>query len=292
MKTLDGYNPVTLFIYFFAVLFVAMFCQNPVLTAFSLAGAVSLFALRNGKKHWRSHLIFFMMFAVMALVNPLFYHNGVTVLFVMNDNPVTLEALFYGAASSAAIIATLYWFKSFSLLLQSDSLMYLFGFVSPKLALLLTMTLRFVPLFGEQAKKVNRSQRALGLYRENNAIDGIRGGVRIFSVMTTWALENGVTTADSMAARGYGTGKRTFYSLYRFTRSDVYLLALTVILFIPTIFAVSRGALDFAFYPAVSPPRLTATAATAYASYFILVFLPVIIEAGERLKWKFLLSKI
>ncbi|MDD4124790.1 MAG: energy-coupling factor transporter transmembrane component T [Eubacteriales bacterium] len=292
MKDFSDLNPITIFIYFFAVIFVAMFCMNPVILAVSLAGAVCLFMLRNGAKQKRSHAFFFLMFIVMALINPLFYHNGVTVLFVMNDNPVTLEALLYGIAASAMIIAVLYWFRSFSQLMTSDRLLYIFGSVSPKTALIISMSLRFVPLFGTQAKRIDQAQKALGLYKEDNAVDAIRGKGRVFSVMTTWALENGIVTADSMTARGYGTGKRTFYSLYRFSRFDAVLIASSLALFALTMTAAAYGTLDFVFYPAISPPKLTPFAFIAYLSYCVLVFIPVIIEAEERLKWKYLLSKI
>lgn len=39
------------------------------------------------------------MFLLVAVTNPLFSHNGVTPLFYLNGNPVTLEAFVYGAGS-------------------------------------------------------------------------------------------------------------------------------------------------------------------------------------------------
>ena len=43
-------------------------------------------------------------FLLMAFANPLLVHNGETVLFFMNDNPVTLEAMIYGGMSSLMIV--------------------------------------------------------------------------------------------------------------------------------------------------------------------------------------------
>lgn len=39
-------------------------------------------------------------------------------------------------------------------------------------------------------------------------------------VLLTWSLEEGLQTADSMKARGYGTGRRSSYSPYRWRPKD------------------------------------------------------------------------
>lgn len=292
MRTFADYNPISLLVYFTAVTGIAMFCMHPIILALSLSGSILLFVLRNREQGLASHGFFLILFLVMALINPIFSHKGVTVLFVVNNNPVTLEALFYGTASSAMIISVLYWFRSFSQLMTSDRLLYLFGSVSPKLALLLSMVLRYIPLYTAQAKKVNQAQKALGLYREDNAVDSIRGGTRVFSVMVTWALENGIITADSMAARGYGTGRRTFFSLYRFRRADAVLTGTSIALFVLTAAGIGLGALDFTYYPAIGSLNPSLLSVLSCLAYGLLAWLPAFIEIQEEIKWKYLQSKI
>lgn len=291
MKSFADYNPITIFIYFAAVSALPMFCANPTLAALSLCGAAALYVLRGGAR-LRDAAVYAALFAVMAIVNPIFYHNGATVLFVAGDNPVTLEAAVYGVVASAVIVSVLLWFRSFSRIMTSDRLLYLFGRVSPKLALLLSMALRYIPLFGAQAKRVNDAQKALGLYKDDNIVDDIRGGTRVFSVMVSWALENGIITADSMTARGYGIGRRSFFAIYRFTRGDAALLCVTLALFAAAAAGVVAGAVTFTYYPVIVPPgnRLAETA--VYAAYALLAFLPGLIEAEESVKWKYLQSKI
>jgi len=269
-----------------------MFCLHPAVLAPSLCGAAALYALRNSGGHMRDWAAYALLFALVALVNPVFYHNGATVLLVVNDNPVTLEALMYGVAASAMIIAVLLWFRSFSQIMTSDKLLYLFGAASPKLALLLSMALRYIPLFGAQAKRVGDAQKALGLYKEDNIIDNLRGGARVFSVMGGWALENGIVTADSMAARGYGLCRRTFFAIYRFRRADAALVFLTLALYAIVAAGAETGAMDFEFYPRIAAPQASLWSAAVYAAYFALAFIPALIEAEEEVKWKYLKSKI
>lgn len=292
MKAFSEYNPIVVFVYILAVAGIAMFCVNPIILALSLLGAAAFFVLRNGAAGMKTHLLSLGLLALMTVINPLFNHNGVSVLFILGDNPVTLEALLYGLCAAVMVVAVLYWFRSFSQLMTGDKLLYVFGRVSPKLSLLLSMTLRYIPLFTRQAAKVNRSQRALGLYKDDNIIDNIKGGMRVFSVMVGWALENGIVTADSMTARGYGIGRRTQFSLYRFRSADVALLAVTALAIAATLLGMGSGGLSFAFYPSISPPPLTATGLAGYIAYGLLALLPAICEGEERLRWKYLRSKI
>lgn len=292
MRTFEKCSPVVTAVYFFTVAGIAMFCMNPVILVLSLTGALAYYFIRNGRRNVKSHLYSFALFTVTALINPLVSHNGMTVLFVLNHNPVTLEAVIYGIAAAVMILAVLYLFRSFTEIMTSDKLLYLFGKLSPKLSLVLSMGMRYVPLFMKQAEKINQTQTALGLYKDDNIIDSFKGGLRVFSVMVTWALEKGIVTADSMTARGYGIGKRTHFSHFRFAKSDVLLLAIIIVLSGVTLTCIGRGALDFSYYPIFGGICFSSIAITAYIAYGILTMLPFLIEAEEKIKWKYLLSKI
>ncbi|MBQ5318503.1 MAG: energy-coupling factor transporter transmembrane protein EcfT [Oscillospiraceae bacterium] len=290
MRTFADSNPIVVSVYFVAVTSIAMFSANPVISAISLIGAIVLFLMTNEKKEVSTHLFSLLLFAVMAVVNPLVSHNGATVLFVINNNPITLEAFIYGVCTSATVVAVLYWFRSFTIVMTSDKLLYLFGAFSPKLALILSMALRYVSLFSVQLKKVQASQKALGLYKDDNIIDSFKGGMRVFSIMITWALENGIITADSMTARGYGTGKRSRFSLFHFKIDDVILLCMIPIFSAVALYGIVGA--KFEFYPYFSVPEISMKLAAAYISYGVMILLPVIINIKEELKWKYLKSKI
>lgn len=291
MQSFFNFNPIVVAIYFLAVCGISMFCMNPFLLLLSLIGAFVYFITIN-KNGNSSHGFYLLLFAVMALINPMVSHNGVTVLFVFNDSPITMEAIIYGITASAMIIAVLYWFRSFTLIMTSDKLLYIFGKLSPRLALILSMAIRYVPLFTRQAKKINQSQTALGLYREDNVIDRIKGRTRVFSILITWALEGGIITADSMTARGYGNTKRSHFSIFKFQRSDLYLLLSVTLLSALTCISISQGAMSFIFYPAIEISEFSALSLAGYISYGILVLLPTILEAEEKIKWKYLISRI
>lgn len=290
MRTFESYNPLAVAVFFLSASFVAMFSMNPVILSVSLFGALLFCFLRNGFKNPKYHLFSLLLFIVMTVINPLVNHNGGTVLFVMNDNPVTLEAFIYGVVASVMIIAVLYWFRSFTEIMTSDKLLYIFGALSPRLALVLSMALRFVPLFSRQIKKTEQTQKALGLYKDDNIIDTFRGKLSIFSIVVTWALENGIITADSMTARGYGIKRRSRYSVFRWSGKDVALLVTTVVLLGLTLFGIYGN--ETVYYPYVVISEITPVNLTGYIGYGLLVLIPSIIEIKEALRWKFSESKI
>lgn len=292
MNVLSELNPIAAFLWLMTTAGIAMFLTNPAILLLSLVGALGYFLLRNPDSRAADHAPYLLLFLLSALLNPLFSHGGSSVLFVLNDNPVTLEALLYGLVLGLVILSTLYWFRSFQQIMTGDKLLYVFGSALPKLTLILSIALRYIPLLRQQAKRVRDSQKALGLFREENLIDRLRGEIRIFSVLVSWALENGVITADSMSARGYGIGKRTRFALFRFRLRDGICCALCLLLGGVVVWAAASGSLRCTFYPRFAMPPSSPLGAAGTLAYGLLALLPVIMEVEERLRWKFLKSKI
>ncbi len=292
MRGFRELDPLTITAYYLCAVGTVMFCMHPVIIILSLFGSVALFITIDTKHKAGIHISFFMLFIVLAVINPIWYHNGVTVLFVVNDDPITLEATLYGIFAACMMISVLYRFRTFSMIMTADKLMRVFGKLSPKAALILSMALRYVPLMRHQNNRIRNTQKALGIYRGDNVADTLKGETRIFSIMATWALETGIITADSMEARGYGSHRRTSFSVYHFTASDAVFLSVTLILTVIIVIAAASGETSYTFYPALSSLSDSALAAAAYISYGILSFLPAMLEWKEAIRLKCLISKI
>lgn len=285
MKRFDSFHPVTILVYFLCVIFPPMFLDDPVILSCSLLGSLCLFVFWNRSRLGKEFLLFFLLFLLIAAVNPLFSHNGKTILFFLNGNAVTLEAILYGVSLAAMITSVFYWFRSFSKIMTSDKFLYLFGRATPKVSVILSSALRYLPLFRQQTAKISKSQTAMGLYSRGSLIDTARGAMRIFSIMVTWSLENAVDTADSMRARGYGSPGRTSFSLFRFRRPDLVMTAGSLILFAVALVGILTGEIRFAYYPEIRPALLSPSAILFYSAYGVLAFLPFLIEVKENIKW-------
>lgn len=292
MRSFENCSPIVTAVYYLSVVLLLMLFQSPFLLLLGFLGGFSYTFLQSRRPSWKLHLGFFALFFLLSVLNPLFSHNGRTVLFFLNDMPITLEALLYGTVSAGGIVTVLYLFSSFTGIMTRDKLLYVFGALSPKLALVLSMGLRYVPLFRERAGKIADAQRALGLYKEDNIFDKMKSDLRVFSILITWALEHGITTADSMSARGYGTHRRTHFAPFRFRLGDGLLLALVLLCDGLCAVGGGMGAFAFSFYPALSAAPLSLIGVLAYSAFGLLSLLPILLETEERIKWRCFMSKI
>ena len=292
MRDIKEYNPITVFIYYMSVVAVSMFTMNPLLHLISFAGGFIQFVMLPAKGKIRTHFWYILLGLILAVIRPLFSHNGATVLFIINDNPITKEAFIFGLNQAVMVVGVLYLFRVFSEIMTSDRLLYIFGRVSPKTALILSMGLRYIPMLRNQRRITADAQTAIGINKDDNAIDRIKGGLNVFSATVSWGLENGIITADSMAARGYGEGKRSNYYDIRFKKRDGAVILLTVLALVPIIIALITGSFDTVFYPLFKVAEADTIAVLGYVSYGMLVIIPMILKLLEIFRWKYLMSKI
>ncbi len=287
------FHPLPSFLYLTVLAAVTVFCTNPVLLGCSFLGGLFFGAALWGRKEFLAELLFSLpAFLLISLFNPLFSHNGATPLFFLNGNPVTLEAILYGADLALMLLSALFWCKSLSTVMTTDKTLYLFGKMIPKLSLVLSMALRFIPLFLSKWKEIRTAQKAMGYYSEKGIVSKIGSSLCVFSALVSWALENSMDTGASMRARGYGLPGRTHFSLFRFSREDGLLLCGAWGLVALTVFGSLGGLLSLSFYPRIEALPRSGSAFGFYILFGLFCFLPLLFECTEALKWKYLKSGI
>lgn len=293
MSRFKDSHPVTLLVYFLSVFLVTMFTLNPIMLAIALLGGMAYSTVFQKRREFVKSMAFYgVLFLVIALTNPLFSHNGVTPLFFINGNAVTLEAVLFGVDMAAMLVAVMYWFQCFNNVMTSDKLLFLVGRFSPKISIVMSSALRFIPHFKEQAGRIRQAQRAMGLYSSDSFTDRIRSVCRVFSSLVTWAFENAIDTGASMKARGYGLKGRSCFSRFCFRVSDGVLISLIVAIDVLVIMVMMTGGIDFSFYPELSSFDLDALEIVAYAAWGVLTWIPCILEVKENIQWTYYRSKI
>ena len=293
MKAFASYHPVVLLVYFVSVISIAVATPNPAIRLLALGGGFCFCSLLERPKEIPRNLAFYIpLFFLVAMVTPLFFHNGMTPLFFLNGKAVTLEAVFSGCNTAALLVAVLYWFQCYSSIMTSDKVLFLCGILVPKLSLLLSSGLGFVPLFQERFRKIHQAQKAMGLYASRSYVDRIRGLLRVGSSTVAWALEHVVDIGDSMRAKGYGLKGRSSFFPFRFTWRDGCYLFIIEIFFTAALIGVVMDTIHFSFYPRISVFPQTLLARGVYTAFGILCFLPFVLEIKENIKWKYYRSKI
>lgn len=282
------YHPIVNFIYFAFVIGFACFFMHPVCLLLSFSGAIAYSIMLNGKDAVKNSLKFILpMLIIMALINPLFNHKGVTVLaYFKSGNPLTLESVIYGILTAVMIASVICWFSCYNKIMTSDKFIYLLGRIMPAMALVISMTLRFVPRFTTQMKVVSKAQRTLGRdASEGGILKRAKSGLNILSIMTTWSLENAVETADSMKARGYGLPGRTSFSIFTFEKRDKTALIILLFLGAYVLVGSALGSMSFQCFPRILM-EITPFGVSVFIAYLVLLIYPLIIEIWEVRKWK------
>jgi energy-coupling factor transport system permease protein len=280
-------------LYFTAVIGFSMFFTHPVCLSMSLMCSFTYSVYINGKKALKFSLFYMLPTLIITmLLNPLFSHEGATIIEYLPDgNPLTLESILYGLAAALMLVTVISWFSCFNEVMTSDKFVYLFGRVIPALSLVLSMALRFVPRFKAQIKVISNAQKCVGRDVSNGGfIRKVKHGVKILSIMVTWALENAIETADSMKARGHGLPGRTAFSIFRFDRRDLFALVYILVCAGIVMLGAATKVYHFRYYPTLKGEWTGATL-IVFAAYFALGLFPMIINIREDIVWKHIESK-
>ena len=283
------FHPSVIFIYYLLLIAEVMFTTDPIIQLTALiGGAVSLGRLPGGKTvMWG-----IIMAAAVVLTNPLLVRNGSTPLFFLNGKPVTAEALSAGISLALSLCGMFVICMGLNRAVDSDSFVSLFAKATPKLALVVSMTFRLIPLFVRRINAVSSAAKAQGLMSSRSLTDRIKHSLLIFRTVFMWSLENAMDTASSMTARGYGSAERTAFTLIRFGKSDTIFLAAVIASSVPVFTGEAVGALSFSFYPVISPLMLSPLSFVSRASFGVLVLLPFGVRVLEKIKWNYYISKI
>lgn len=287
-----GFHPAVNLCFFAAVIGLSMFLMHPVFLLLSLVCSSCYLWYLLGTKHFLRQLGFLLpVMLFTAVLNPLFNHEGVTVLFYLpNGNSVTWEAVCFGLASAVLMGASILWFTCCNAVFTTDKIIYLFGRAIPSLSLLISMTLRFVPRFKDHLLSTWQVQKAME--PPQNKLGSLKQAMTVFSATVSWAMEQSIFTADSMKSRGYGSAGRTAYAIYRFERRDGVALAVLAALFLGTVAPWLLGQVSWSFYPAMTGADLGLGQIISYLSFLGLCLMPLIIDLTEDFKWNSLRSKI
>lgn len=268
-------HPVVALCYFCVVLGTVLFAPHPAYLLLSLALALGYRRTLCGRAKSYVALPLVLLAAVIA---PLFHHEGVTVLlYFPNGNPLTLESVLAGLASAVLLATSLCWFACLGEVLTTDKLICLFGALTPALSLLLSMILRLIPRLRDRLALLAQAQRGLA----HTPRTRVRDAMRLLSALTTYALEHGIGTADSMKARGYGLPGRTAYHPFVWDDRDRALVLWFGLGGCFVGLGGLAGGLQWHWYPFAHGAPLTPLTVLFFLIYTLLCATPLMLNAWE-----------
>lgn len=282
-------HPLVVVVYYAALAVLCMLLFHPVFLTISLLlllGQAMLHGAGGTLRAWA--LPYALTGAGIVLWNPLFSHRGDHVLFYIGYTPIVLEAVIYGLTMMLLVLSVLVLFVNYAALIGSLQFLFLFGKILPNAAVTVALALRFIPLLRRRLSDIAAVQRTRGLAVTQGSLRlRLASGMRLLQAALVWSLEEALQTAESLAAKGYGTAKRSSHAYYRVDRRDVLLLACALAVFAACLLLWLRGYGVMAIYPVLAGRWMSGAAEWLQLALFTLyAALPILVEWRERLAWR------
>lgn len=287
-------HPLVNFLYLASVISLTMLTINPIMLLIAFVISFSYSMMLCGSRMLKRNMFLFVPIVLFTvIIQPLFSHNGMTALFYVNENAITLESVIYGVAMSVLLISTIQWFECYNSLIASDKFLYLFGRTIPSLALVISMIFRLIPLLRHRFVEIDEGQIAMGMKPKGMGLAN-RGKVFIkeLSILIAWSLEASIDTSDSMEARGYGLSGRTSFHLFKMQKQDWVwigsILCITAICF----YGIVEKSMHLYYFPTFEMKELSIQSYVTVVGFALLAISPIIYDLGGKRKWQKLNSKM
>ncbi|HIC89312.1 MAG TPA: energy-coupling factor transporter transmembrane protein EcfT [Anaerolineae bacterium] len=214
----DTYHPYTWLTWLMAGAIPALLTQNPFyLALILLATGVTYYAVGQGMPLARSWGGLVKLAGLLWLftvpLNALTVHYGQVVLFRLPSTwpviggPITLEATLYGLATGLNLLTILVLFATFNVALDPSRMLRLVPGFLYQAGVVSAIAISFVPGMLTAAQEIRDAQRLRG-----HKVQGLRGLLPLFVLLLVSGLERAIQLAESMAARGFGSGSHPLTS--------------------------------------------------------------------------------
>ena len=272
MNAMTQRHPVVLFVYYVMTLVLLIVAGHPLLYGLLLLlMGIDVSLNRGFLKMLKSFVGSLTVVALCVVVNPLLNHRGMTVLFYLNENAVTKEAVLYGCYMAVVLLGTIFLFSDFSHVMTSEKIMTMSGKRFPSFSLLFSMILRMVP----KAKKD---------FSQMISLHGNRP--HVWSALLGKTMEDSVERSMAMKAKSYGKNGRTSFYARKWNMGDYVFFAIVCMMGVFVIGKQIMAPAPVWFFPSIHMEFLPAWEILIWILY---LGIPIWMYGKEEAAW--LLSK-
>lgn len=284
-----SYHPLTTFIYYTGVIVLVMLHLHPVFLMAACAGLILLHWVQDRARELRRWLVpLLIMAGIIVFLNPFLSTRGTHILFYFRYNPVTLEGVVYGVTFALSLLCVLIVFVSLNKVMTANKWFFLFGKFVPQVTLLLILAIRFVPMLQRRIREIQTVQQMRGVSVTVGSLkQRAKSGMLFLQVLLTWSLEETLTTADAMKARGFGVGKRSTYFPYKMEGRDWAVCTVLGIWLVVCLIGYFHGYGVLTIYPELGAIGLTVTDWGVLTAFLLFITMPLMIEGSESWRWHY-----
>lgn len=290
-------HPITSVAYIAVILLLSLIFSHPVYLLGLLLAVGTVIVASGNLREWKPYLLVSLgMIMVIMFVNAVVVQAGSTVLLygprvpVLGKIKITMEAICFGAGMGARLLVIISAFCFYTYTIHPDKVLKLCSRFGSKSVLAITLSTRLFPLMIRDVRRITEVQRCRGLNLDRGSRwQRVKNRLPIINVLLLSSLERSIQLAESMQARGYGSGKRTYYSRDLWRPRDYLILYAVTFSLITGIWAALNGWSGYNYYPRLERLNLAELKPAIFVALFLTV--PAVLSWGWE-KWPLLKSKI
>ena len=246
MNAMTRRHPVVLFVYYVMTLVLLIVAGHPLLYGLLLLlMGIDVSLNRGFLKMLKSFVGSLTVAALCVVVNPLLNHRGMTVLFYLNENAVTKEAVLYGCYMTVVLLGTIFLFSDFSHVMTSEKIM--------------TMSGKRLPSFSLHGNRPH-----------------------VWSALLGKTMEDSVERSMAMKAKSYGKNGRTSFYARKWNMGDYVFFAIVCMM---SVFVIGKQIMAPApvwFFPSIHMEFLPAWEILIWILY---LGIPIWMYGKEEAAW-------
>ncbi|PKM78050.1 MAG: energy-coupling factor transporter transmembrane protein EcfT [Firmicutes bacterium HGW-Firmicutes-15] len=290
-------HPFTILAFIGVVLMLTLVLSHPVylLGLFVAVGIVIIAA--DNYKEWKVYLKYCSALIVLIIIfNAIFSRVGETVLYksprlpLLGEIRITLEALAFGAGMGVRLLIIISVFCLYTYAIHPDKVLKLFNKGGSRSVLIIILATRLFPLLMKDFYRITEVQRCRGVKLDTGTRwKRIRNLLPVISVLLQSCLERSLQLAESMYARGYGSGDRSYYNRELWRPRDYLILVGMSMCLVIGVFSTLIGWSNYNYYPRLS--GITGREIVITSIMTLTLMIPAILNWGWN-KWPLLRSRI
>ncbi|MBF7082466.1 energy-coupling factor transporter transmembrane protein EcfT [Desulfallas sp. Bu1-1] len=257
-------HPLAAVAYITVIILLALLFSHPVYLLGLLLAVGTVIIASGNYREWKPYLLISLgLITVIMLVNAVFVQAGSTVLFngprvpVLGKIRITLEAICYGIGMGIRLLVITSVFCFYTYAVHPDKVLKLFSRFGNKSVLAVTLSTRLFPLMIRDVRRITEVQRCRGVKLDTGSRwQRVKNRLPVINVLLLSSLERSWQMAESMQARGYGSGKRTCYTRDLLRPGDYLILFAAVLSLITGIWAARQGWSAYTYYPRLESFKL------------------------------------
>lgn len=290
-------HPLAALAHITVIILLSLIFSHPVYLLGLLLAVGTVIIASDNLREWKPYLLISLgMIMVIMLVNAVIVQAGSTVLLygprvpVLGKIRITLEAICYGAGMGIRLLVIISAFCFYTYAVHPDKVLKLFGRIGSKSATAITLATRLFPLMIRDMRRITEVQRCRGVNLDTGSWwQRVKNRLPVINVLLLSSLERSLQLAESMQARGYGSGKRTCYTRDLWRPRDYLILAAAALSLITGLWAALQGWSGYTYYPVLEKFHLGELKMAIIVVLTLMV--PAALSWGWR-KWPLLRSKI